>query len=170
MNRSATLTLTQNAVFEPVCTGDQATNRTNPSAILDTRDPFYSSVTPQLYAIGCATVVSYLLVIILLITPRTYYVGGPSGGANFLGRHGMIGGTYTNSSSAVGVGGRPWLQKVAAILVAISLTIASSDSFKVAERQYIYGFSDAEALTAEVIDGLEIRIVRVISSTFLWLA
>lgn len=169
LNRSATLTLTQNAVFQPVCTGGQETNGSNPSAILDTRDPFYSSVTPQLYAIGCATVVSYLLVIILLITPRTYYVGGPSGGANFLGRHGMIGGTY-NSSSTVGVGGRPWLQKVAAILVAISLTIASSDSFKVAERQYIYGFSDAEALTAEVIDGLEIRIVRVISSTFLWLA
>jgi hypothetical protein len=35
-------------------------------------DPFYSSITPQLYAIGCATVVSYLLVIILLITPRTF--------------------------------------------------------------------------------------------------
>jgi hypothetical protein len=140
------------------------------SAVLDTRDPFYSSITPQLYAIGCATVVSYLLVIILLITPRTFYVGGPGGGANFLGRHGMISGSYSGNSSVVGVGGRPWLQKVAAILVAISLTIATVDSFKVAERQYNYGFSDAEALSAEVIDGLEIRIVRVISSTFLWLA
>lgn len=172
LNRTATLTLTQNAVFEPMCTGEPS-NVTNPSAVLDTRDPFYSSVTPQLYAIGCATVVSYLLVIILLITPRTFYIGGPSGGgggANFLGRHGMIGGSYSGGSSTVGVGGRPWLQKVAAILVAISLTIASADSFKVAERQYIYGYSDAEALTAEVIDGLEIRIVRVISSTFLWLA
>lgn len=169
MNRTSTLTLTQNAVFEPVCTG-QATQVSHPSAILDTRDPFYSSVTPQLYAIGCATVVSYLLVVILLITPRTYYAGAPSGGANIMRRHGIIGGSYSGGSSGVGVGGRPWLQKVAAILVAISLTIASADSFKVAERQYIYGFSDAEALTAEVIDGLEIRIVRVISSTFLWLA
>lgn len=169
LNRTATFTLTQNAVFEPLCTGEPS-NVTNPSAVLDTRDPFYSSVTPQLYAIGCATVVSYLLVIILLITPRTYYIGGPSGGANFLSRHGMIGGSYSGGSSTVGVGGRPWLQKVAAILVAISLTIASADSFKVAERQYIYGYSDAEALTAEVIDGNEIRIVRVISSTFLWLA
>lgn len=113
---------------------------------------------------------SYLLVIILLITPRTFYIGGPSGGANFLGRHGMISGSYSGNSSVVGVGGRPWLQKVAAILVAISLTIATVDSFKVAERQYNYGYSDAEALTDEVIDGLEIRIVRVISSTFLWLA
>jgi hypothetical protein len=138
--------------------------------MLDTRDPFYASVTPQLYAIGCATVVSYLLVIILLITPRTFYVGGPGGGANFLGRHGMISGSYTGNSSVVGVGGRPWLQKVAALLVAISLTIATADSFKVAEDQYVHGYSDAEALSGQVIDGMEIRVIRVISSTFLWLA
>lgn len=169
MNSSYALTLTGNAVYEPVCTGDPS-DYIHVSAILDTRDPFYSSVTPQLYAIGCATVVSYVLVIILLITPRTFYVGGPGGGANFLGRHGMISGSYSGNSSVVGVGGRPWLQKVAAILVAISLTIATVDSFKVAERQYDYGFSDAEALSEEVIDGTEIRIVRVISSTFLWLA
>ncbi|CAG7928884.1 unnamed protein product [Penicillium olsonii] len=168
-NNSFPITLSENAVFEPVCTGSP-TDEVHVTAALDTRDPFYSSVTPQLYAIGCATVVSYLLVIILLITPRTFYVGGPSGGANFLGRHGMISGSYSGNSSVVGVGGRPWLQKVAAILVAISLTIATVDSFKVAERQYNYGYSDAEALTDEVIDGLEIRIVRVISSTFLWLA
>jgi hypothetical protein len=169
LNRSFAITLTENAVFEPVCTS-QPTDARQPSPLLDTRDPFYSSVTPQLYAIGCATVVSYLLVIILLITPRTFYVGGPGGGANFLGRHGMISGSYSGNSSVVGVGGRPWLQKVAAILVAVSLTIASADSFRVAERQYNYGYSDAEALTEEVIDGTEIRVVRVISSTFLWLA
>lgn len=169
LNNSYPVTLTENAVFEPVCTGDP-TDQVHISAVLDTRDPFYSSITPQLYAIGCATVVSYLLVIILLITPRTFYVGGPGGGANFLSRHGMISGSYSGNSSVVGVGGRPWLQKVAAILVAISLTIATVDSFRVAERQYNYGYSDAEALSEEVIDGLEIRIVRVISSTFLWLA
>ena len=138
--------------------------------MLDPKDPFSSSTTPILYAIGCATVVSYLLVIMLFITPRTFYVGGPGGGANFLGRHGMISGSYSGNSSVVGVGGRPWLQKVAATLVAISLTIASVDSFRVAEKQYDFGYSDADALTEEVIDGLEIRIVRVISSTFLWLA
>ncbi|KAJ5243000.1 uncharacterized protein N7469_001327 [Penicillium citrinum] len=169
LNKSYTLTLDSNAVYEPVCTGEPE-DYTHVSAVLDTRDPFYSSVTPQLYAIGCATVVSYVLVIILLITPRTFYIGGPGGGANFLGRHGMISGSYSGNSSVVGVGGRPWLQKVAAILVAISLTIATVDSFRVAERQYDYGYSDAEALSEEVIDGLEIRIVRVISSTFLWLA
>lgn len=163
------MTLAENAVFEPICTGS-VSDYIHVSAVLDTRDPFYSSVTPQLYAIGCATVVSYVLIIILLITPRTFYVGGPGGGANFLGRHGMISGSYSGNSSVVGVGGRPWLQKVAACLVAISLTIATVDSFKVAQRQYNYGYSDAEALSEEVIDGTEIRIVRVISSTFLWLA
>lgn len=169
INNSYALTLTGNAIYEPVCTGDP-TDYVHVSAVLDTRDPFYSSVTPQLYAIGCATVVSYVLVIILLITPRTFFIGGPGGGANFLGRHGMITGSYSGNSSVVGVGGRPWLQKVAATLVAISLTIATVDSFKVAQRQYDYGFSDAEALSQEVIDGTEIRIFRVISSTFLWLA
>lgn len=169
VNRSYIITITENAVFEPICTS-QATDIVHVSAVLDTRDPFYSSITPQLYAIACATVVSYLLVIILFITPRTFYVGGPGGGANFLGRHGMISGSYSGNSSVVGVGGRPWLQKVAALLVAVSLTIATADSFRVAEQQYDYGYSDAEALSEEVIDGIEIRIVHVISSTFLWLA
>ncbi|KAJ5656183.1 hypothetical protein N7507_008133 [Penicillium longicatenatum] len=170
VNKSYELTLTNNAVFEPTCTGDLS-DYAHVAAVLDTRDPFYSSVTPQLYAIGCCTVVSYILVIILLITPRTFFVGGPGGGgANFLGRHSMISRSYTRNSSIVGVGGRPWLQKVAAFLVAISLTIATVDSFRVAEAQYEYGYSDAEALSEEVIDGLEIRIVRVISQTFLWLA
>lgn len=171
LNRTFALTLTENAVYEPVCTGTTTPTATNhASPMLDTRDPFYASVTPQLYAIGCSTVVSYLLVIILLITPRTFYVGGPGGGANFLGSHGMISGSYSGNSSVVGVGGRPWLQKVAAILVAISLTIATADSFRVAERQYLHGYSDAEALAEEVIDGMEIRVIRVVSSTFLWLA
>ncbi|KAF7589273.1 pH-response regulator protein palH/rim21 [Aspergillus hancockii] len=169
LNTSYSISLSENAVFEPVCTST-ATESRGPSPMLDTRDPFYASVTPQLYAIGCATVVSYLLVIILLITPRTFYVGGPGGGANFLGRHGMISGSYSGNSSVVGVGGRPWLQKVAALLVAISLTIATADSFKVAEDQYIHGYSDADALSGKVIDGMEIRVIRVISSTFLWLA
>ncbi|KAL4889593.1 PalH/RIM21-domain-containing protein [Aspergillus ambiguus] len=171
LNRTYAITLAHNAIYEPVCTGTTtptATNHASPQ--LDTRDPFYASVTPQLYAIGCSTVVSYLLVIILLITPRTFYVGGPGGGANFLGSHGMISGSYSGNSSVVGVGGRPWLQKVAAILVAISLTIATANSFKVAEKQYNHGYSDAEALAEEVIDGMEIRVIRVISSTFLWLA
>ncbi|KAL2865144.1 PalH/RIM21 family protein [Aspergillus lucknowensis] len=169
LNRTYSITLDENAIFDPMCTSTP-TAAEHASAALNIRDPFYASVTPLLYAMGCATVVSYLLVVILLITPRTFYVGGPGGGANFLGRHGMVSGSYSNNSSIVGVGGRPWLQKVAALLVAISLTIATADSFRVAEKQYNHGYSDAEALTSEVIDGTEIKVVRVISSTFLWLA
>ncbi|GFN11193.1 pH-response regulator protein palH/rim21 [Aspergillus tubingensis] len=171
LNRSYSIALTENAIYDPICTGTGTPTATaHAVAALDVTDPFYSSVTPALYAMGCTTVVSYLLVIILLITPRTFYVGGPGGGANFLGRHGMISGSYSGNSSVVGVGGRPWLQKVAALLVAVSLTIATVDSFRVAEQQYYYGYSDAEALADEVIDGMEIRVVRIISSTFLWLA
>lgn len=169
MNRTYSISLGENAIFDPSCT-TTPTSTGHAGAALDIHDPFYASVTPLLYAMGCATVVSYLLVIILLITPRTFYVGGPGGGANFLDRHGMVSGSYSNNSSIVGVGGRPWLQKVAALLVAISLTIATADSFRVAEEQYDHGYSDAEALTSEVIDGTEIKVVRIVSSTFLWLA
>lgn len=169
LNVSYSITLTENVVFQPVCTdGPQTTSE--PTAVIDATDPFYASTSPQLYAMGCMTVISYVLVIILLITPRTFYVGGlGGGGGNFLSQHGMIG-SSRNGPSAVGVGGRPWLQKVAVLLVAISLTIASVDSFRVAENQYDYGYMDAVALTKEVLDGMEIRIVKVISSTFLWLA
>ncbi|KAL4965537.1 PalH/RIM21 family protein [Aspergillus stella-maris] len=169
LNRTYSISLGENAIYDPACTSTPTTTE-HAGAALDTLDPFYASVIPQLYAMGCATVVSYLLVIILLITPRTFYVGGPGGGASFLGQHGMVSGSYSNNSSVVGVGGRPWLQKVAALLVAISLTIATADSFRVAEKQYDHGYSDAEALTSEVIDGTEIKVVRIISSTFLWLA
>lgn len=169
INTSFSVTITEDAYYQPACTGT-ANNQDLPSAIINNQDPFSASVGPQLYAIGCMTVVSYLLVIILLITPRKFYVGGPGGDGNILGRHGIISGSYSGQSSVTGVGGRPWLQKVAALSVAISLTIATVDSFRVAERQYDMGYTDATALTQEVIDGTEIKIVHVVSSTFLWLA
>ncbi|KAG7002364.1 pH-response regulator protein palH/RIM21 [Physcia stellaris] len=52
----------------------------------------------------------------------------------------------------------------------VSLTIASVDTFRIAELQYESGYQDATALTDAVADGLEIRIVRIISDTCLWLA
>ena len=106
----------------------------------------------------------------LVITPRTFFVGGSSGGGNVLGGKGIIAGASSRSTSIVGVGSRPWLQKVAALTVAISLTIATSDTFKVAERQYNAGLMDARTMREEVAGGMEIRIVRVISDIFLWLA
>ena len=171
IDSQTTITLGVNAVFQPACDshGDYEPTAGDPSTYSDLKDPFFVSTTPQIYAIAAATIFSYLLVIMLFITPRTFFIGGPGGGPGFLGRHGMIGGTY-GGSSVVGVGRRPWLQKVATTTVAISLTIATSDTFRVVQRQYDKGYLDAGALTAEVTAGLELRIIRVISTTFLWLA
>lgn len=82
----------------------------------------------------------------------------------------MMRGGGGGGSAVIGVGSRPLLQKIAALTVAISLTIATADTFKVANRQYEDGYADAAALTEAVVEGLEIRIVRVISDTCLWLA
>ncbi|KAK2748144.1 pH-response regulator protein palH/rim21 [Myotisia sp. PD_48] len=165
LNTSYSLTLTENTLFWPPCNG--TADLRDSSTIVGHHGPFYASTSPQLYAIAIATVLAYVLSIILFITPRTFFIGGRGGG--FLGRHGMISGSY-GSSSVIGVGGRPWLQKVAALTVAISLTIATADSFDVAKRQYDQGYMNSDELRREVVDGLELRIIRVISSTFLWLA
>ncbi|KAL8806788.1 MAG: hypothetical protein Q9200_004915 [Gallowayella weberi] len=162
-----TITLTKEAIFQPYCTERPDLNTT--TLPYEEKDPFYSSTIPLSYAIAAVTVVSYLLVIILFITPRTFFVGGSGGGGGFLGQRGMISGA-SGSSSVIGVGGRPWLQKVAALSVAISLTIASVDTFRVAQHQFNGDYSDAQTLTQEVVSSLELRIVRVVSETFLWLA
>ncbi|KAL8839627.1 MAG: hypothetical protein Q9205_001555 [Flavoplaca limonia] len=162
-----TITLTREAVFKPYCTAIPDINTTTIS--LDEKEPFYSSTIPLLYAIAAVTVVSYLLVIILYITPRTFFVGGLGGGGGFLGQRGMFSGA-SGSSSVIGVGGRPLLQKVAALSVAISLTIASVNTFRVAQQQYDADFSDAQLLNQEVVSSVELRIIRVVSATFLWLA
>ncbi|KAI4168425.1 MAG: hypothetical protein LQ343_006434 [Gyalolechia ehrenbergii] len=166
-----TFTLTEEAVFQPYCTSEPeiTLNASRLESVGNHRGPFYASTLPQMYAIAAVTVVSYLLVIMLFITPRTFFVGGLGGGGVFPGQRGMISGA-SGSASVIGVGGRPWLQKVAALTVAISLTIASVDTFRVAERQYSRDYTDVEALTNAVVNTLELRIVRVISETFLWLA
>ena len=85
-----------------------------------------------------------------------------------MSRSGLIG-SY-GSPATVGVGGRPLLQKIATITVAISLTIATSDTFNVASDQYHKGYTNGKEIVEDVVNSLEIRIIRVISDTFLWLA
>ncbi|KAG9239017.1 PalH/RIM21-domain-containing protein [Amylocarpus encephaloides] len=166
---SSVVTLTEDAVFRPECTGSSEVILSNsggsPSTILDFRDPFYASTIPECYALASATVIAYMLVIMLLITPRTFLHDG----IVILGRRGFTNGP-SGSDAGIGVGGRPWLQKVAALTVAISLTIATADTFRVAEKQYEVGYMDASALQKEVEDGTELKVIRVISDTFLWLA
>jgi hypothetical protein len=165
---SSVITLTSDAVFKPECTGGAndiiLTGSSSPS-YTDFRDPFYASTIPECYALAAATVIAYMLVIMLLITPRTFLHEG----AVVLGRRGFTNGP-SGSDAGIGIGGRPWLQKVAALTVAISLTIATADTFRVAEYQYEIGYMDAYALQQEVENGTELKIIRVISDTFLWLA
>ena len=110
-----------------------------------------------------------MLVIMLIITPRTFFVGGASGKSGLMGRRGLIGGA-SGGGSVIGVGTRPWLQKVAALTVAVSLTLATADTFVIAEQQYAASFIDAVKLRNEVVSGMEIKVSRVISDVFLWLA
>ncbi|USP81960.1 hypothetical protein yc1106_09234 [Curvularia clavata] len=169
-----TITLDQSALFRPLCTnsassglGEDGTNGV--TSVADMRDPFHASITPQAYATGAATVIAWMLVIMLIITPRTFFVGNASGRSGLMGRRGMISGA-TGGGSIIGVGSRPWLQKAAALTVAISLTLATADTFKIAERQYEDGFIDAMELRDQVVAGMEIKVSRVVSDIFLWLA
>jgi len=116
---------------------------------------------------------AWVLVVMLIIAPRTFFRGGtPGGGASslaFLGGRGVIGGAHGGRSSWIGVGSRPWLQKAAALLVAIALTIATADTFKTTSAHYPAGI-DGNSLREDVENSLEIRITRVISDIFVWLA
>ena len=161
------ITLTTNVVFQPQCTGN---NVQDVSAIIDLKDPFYASTIPQTYVIAAATVIAWILVIMLIITPRTNFLGNSGAAPGFSNGHGIIGGATGGGTNLIGVGSRPWLQKAAAVTVAISLTIATADTFRTAKKQYVMGYMDATALRAQVLGSLEIRITRVISDVFVWLA
>lgn len=161
------ITLTTNVVFQPECTG---TLPQDVSSIADLKEPFYASTIPQTFVIAAATVIAWILVIMLIITPRTSFLGHSGSAPGFSSGHGLIGGATGGGTNLIGVGSRPWLQKVAALTVAISLTIATADTFVAAETQYDAGYMDATSLRDEVLGSLEIRISRVISDVFLWLA
>jgi len=169
------ITLTQDAAFQPACPGTEVPPPVDPLqpgadlSVLDSQDPWYSSTNPQIYAISAVTIVSYMLLIILFITPRTFFVGGAGGGGGFLGQRGVVSGAY-GSNSVIGIGSRPWLQKIAALTVAVSMTIVTANTFTWAHSQYDAGYQDATELTIKVVSSTEVRAVRVISETFLWLA
>ncbi|CAN8096838.1 unnamed protein product [Discula destructiva] len=128
----------------------------------DFRDPFYASTFPQCYALAATTVIAYTLVIMLFITPRSFL----DGGIVVLGRRGFTSG----GTGGPNIGDRPWLQKVAALFVAISLTIATVDTFRVAEQQYSVGIQNALVLQQDVLGGTQLKVIRIISEAFLWLA
>jgi hypothetical protein len=126
------------------------------------RDPFYVSPFPLAYALASTTITAYMLVIMLFITPRSFL----DGGITYLGRRG-----FTNSSaSGVNIGGRPWLQKIAALTVAMSLTVATADTFEAAQEQWEWGIANSDGLRMQVMGSTELKVIRLVSDTFLWLA
>ena len=127
------------------------------------RDPFVASTSPIIYALAACTITSWMLLIMLFVTPRSFF----DGGIVYLGRKG---GFTPGSSNTVTIGGRPWLQKVAALTVAISLTIATADTMKHVKEQYQWSIQNSRTLQAAVMDSMELKVTRIISSTFLWLA
>jgi hypothetical protein len=164
--KDSVITLTTDVVFRPECTGSGIQEV---SSIVG-KDPFYASTIPQTYVIAAATVIAWILVVMLIITPRTNFLGRSGEVPGFSSGRGIIGGATGGPTSLIGVGSRPWLQKVAALTVAISLTIATADFFMAAEEQYNAGYMDATDLRDKVLGTMEIRITRVISDIFLWLA
>ncbi|RKF59055.1 pH-response regulator protein palH/RIM21 [Erysiphe neolycopersici] len=167
LNATTSITLSSDAIYQPFCNDSSSVliTESNTAGQIHFRDPFYASTLPECYALAATTVIAYMLVIMLIITPRRFL----DDGVLVLGRGG-----FTNSPSGnengFGIGRRPWLQKAAALTVAISLTIATADTFKVAEIQYNLGYMDAQALQKKVENGMELKIIRIISDTFLWLA
>ncbi|KAK7208232.1 PalH/RIM21-domain-containing protein [Myxozyma melibiosi] len=65
---------------------------------------------------------------------------------------------------------RPYLQKLATLTVAISLTIALAEITNILKRQYENSYDDAEELRSYIDDGLALKVMRVVSDVFLWLA
>ncbi|KAH0280614.1 PalH-domain-containing protein, partial [Aureobasidium melanogenum] len=163
------VTLTANVVFSPACTPGYETPGTSndPSSVADLSGPFYALTIPQTFVVACATSLAWVLVVMLLINSRSFSPG--FGLTNFASGRGLIGGA-TGGTSGPGVGSRPWLQKVAALLTAIALTIATADTFKVAQEQYAVGYMDGDAMHTKVEGSMEVRVTRVISDVFLWLA
>jgi hypothetical protein len=166
------ITLGADAQFYPNCTGGAigpdvtVINGSVPEADTQERDPFYASSLAVIYALASTTVTAYMLVILLCITPRSFV----SGGTVVLGGRGGFTGSTSVREAGVGIGGRPLLQKVAAISVAISLSIATANTFDIAEVQYNAGYMDAVMLQTEVLGSRELKVIMVISDTFLWLA
>ncbi|RKF80366.1 pH-response regulator protein palH/RIM21 [Golovinomyces cichoracearum] len=165
LNATTTITLSSDAIYQPSCndSSDVIIVGAGSADYIHFRDPFYASTLPECYALAATTMIAYMLVIILLITPGKLIHEGSLGRRAFTNRH-------SGNNGGFGIGGRPWLQKAAALAVAISLTIATADTFKVAESQYEVGYMDAEALQKKVENGMELKTVRVISDAFLWLA
>lgn len=159
LSPESTLTLSDSAIATPECWTNAPTSTGTASAMpdldggassedlaaSDLRDPFYASTIPMAYSISATTTLAYVL-LFLLFLPNP-----------------------PNS--------RPWLQKVATLTVVVCLTIAFAETTTVLEEEYKLVGSSLYSLTNEarevrrrVVGGTVIRVGRIISDLFLWLA
>lgn len=159
LSPTSTLTLTNSAVATPGCFTSTQSAVSSAVAVpelhgngtdeelssSDLRDPFYASTIPMAYSISATTTLAYVL-LFLLFLPNP-----------------------PNS--------RPWLQKVATLTVVICLTIAFAETTTVLQEEYKLVGSSLYSLTNEarevrrrVVSGTVIRVGRIISDLFLWLA
>ncbi|KAI5788596.1 PalH/RIM21-domain-containing protein [Pyronema domesticum] len=111
----------------------------------DLRDPFYASTIPMAYSIAATTTLAYVLLALLFLPNPPH--------------------------------SRPWLQKVATLSVCICLTIAFSETTDVLRREYlsvgssVYSYTnEAREVRERVVGGMHIKVGRLISDLFLWLA
>lgn len=165
---TTTITFTADVIYQPACTnGYDPFNVISSSSVVDYQYPFYASSTPLVFVLGATTVLAWTLTLILFITPGTFTGTGRM--SNWLQRRG-ISSVISNRQSILGSGSRPLLQKMAALFVAISLTIATAETFMVARYQYDRGYMNTDTIRDNVAGILALRIMRVISFIFLWLA
>ena len=158
---ASTVLVPQTVTYTPTCVvtsrllipTDTGTNK-NPSDNEDSgssdipastlRDPFYASTIPMAYSIAMTITLSYVLLFLLFLsTPR------------------------------------PWLQKVATLTVVICLTLALTETTRLLAEEYaVQGETwaadtesgSAKQIREKVVEGTEMRVGRIISDTFLWLA
>ncbi|KAI9721139.1 MAG: pH-response regulator protein palH/rim21 [Chrysothrix sp. TS-e1954] len=172
INAQSTITFSSEAVYKPDCTQPASFLSVlinSSSSVEDYRKPFYTAVPPLIFVVAATTILAWCLVLVVIVTPRTLrHVGSnrPSIWSKILSVLGTLFGTV----SGPGIGTRPWLQRLAALMVAACLTAVTIDTFRNAESQYASGFMDAQAMRQNVSSGIDIRVIRVVSDLFLWLA
>jgi len=161
------------ATYNPQCTDNVADFNdiaNSNSSVNNFRDPFHASTIPFIYVVGATTVIAWTLLIMVMITPGASRVLTKSASGPLWSQTRRIISTVTGGASRHERGSRPFLQKVAAMFVAIALTVVTADALMISRTQYYDGFIDASALHNHVTGSLEIRVLRVVTDVFVWFA
>jgi len=161
------------ATYNPQCTDNVADFNdiaNSNSSVNNFRESFHASTIPFIYVVGATTVIAWTLLIMVMITPGASRVLTKNASGPLWSQTRRIISTVTGRASRHEMGSRPFLQKLAAMFVAVALTVVTADAFIISRTQYYAGFIDASALQDYVTGSLEIRVLRVITDVFVWFA